>query len=192
MSADKADPSYTYHIPKDDDPHYTVIGRVASTWAHLEALIDGSISDLASCGEAQMACVTAQLIGPAKRMDALLALFVFRGGSELLRKKIKAFQGRLQQLGEDRNRIVHDPIFIKIETGEAHKVLITAKGQLKYEFVALSIEEMKRTAERLKETGREFSALQKEIKSEMDRILEEQPERTHEVLLGQNPPDETS
>jgi hypothetical protein len=142
-----------YSIPKDDDPHYAVIGLVASTWALLEALIDGCIATLASCGEQEMACVTAQLIGPAKRMDALLALFVYRGGSKDLRKKIKNFQGRLQQLGEDRNRIVHDPIFVNDDTGKAHKSLSTAKGELKYDFAPIDIESMMRTALNIKEAS---------------------------------------
>lgn len=52
-----------------DDPHFAIVGRVACNWAILESLIDGTIANLALCGEAYMACVTAQLIGPAKRMD---------------------------------------------------------------------------------------------------------------------------
>jgi hypothetical protein len=179
-----------YVLPKDDDPHYTVIGRVASNWAHLETMIDGCIAKLAMCGEQEMACVTAQLIGPSKRMDALLSLFVHRGGSSTLRKKIKAFQGRVQQLGEDRNRIVHDAMVIRIDTGEAHKALITAKGELKYEFLPLSIESMKKTAAKIREHTQEFLALKGEIDDEMNRILQSQLKHTLEAHPEQNPPDE--
>jgi hypothetical protein len=157
VSADETD-GPEYSIPKADDPHYTVIGRVASMWALLEALIDGCIADLAMCGEEEMTCVTAQLIGPAKRMDALLALFVHRGGSMSVKKKLKAFQGKIQQLGEDRNRIVHDPIFIKKETGKAHKSLATAKGELKHAFVAISKDDMEKTATKIIEATWGFAA----------------------------------
>ena len=188
MPGDMTEPPYL--IPEDDDPHYTVIGLVASKWATLEVIIDGCIASLALCGEPEMACVTAQLIGPAKRMDALLALFVHRGGSERLRKRIKSFQGKIQQLGEDRNRIVHDPLLIKSGTGKAHKVLSTAKGELKYEMVPVSINGMKKTADQIEEAGQEFRRLREEIDAEITYILQEQLKRISEVHPDQNPPDE--
>jgi hypothetical protein len=119
----------SYSQVPEDDHHYTIIGRVACRWATLEALIDGVIADLAQCGAEEMTCVTAQLIGPAKRMDALIALFTPRKGSDGLRKQLKAFQGRIQQLGEDRNKVVHDPLLLNEETGQVHKLLATREGR---------------------------------------------------------------
>jgi hypothetical protein len=146
MSSDETDSEYS--IPDEGDPHYTVIGRVASTWAILETMMNGCIADLALCGEYEMACVTSQLIGPANRMHALIALFVHRGGSDQLRKKLTTFQGHVQQLGEERNRIVHDPIVVLKATGTVHKALATAKGKLKYKIVPASMEQMERTAKK--------------------------------------------
>ena len=139
-----------------------------------------------------MACVTSQLIGPAKRMDALLALFVHRGGSEPLRIKLKTFQGKIQQLGEDRNRIVHDPIVIRKKTGKANKALSTAKGKLKYEIIAVSMEDMERTATKISAANSEFSTLEEEIAAEMKEIAQEQLKRMIEAHPDQNPPAENA
>jgi hypothetical protein len=173
----------TYSQLPKDDPHYTVIGRVAVKWAVLEALIDGVIAYLAGCGEEQMTCVTAQLIGPAKRMDALLALFTHKNGSADLRKQLKTFQGRLQQLGEDRNRVVHDPIFVNKDSGFVHKLLATAKGELKYSLDPVSKKQMESTADAIHAAGKEFIRLKALIQDEMNehvqRLLEQHAEKVN-------------
>ena len=181
-----------FSVPDDNDPHYTVIGRVASTWGILENLLNGCISDLALCDEQHMACVTSQLIGPARRMDALIALFVYRGGSEPLRQKLKNFQGRIQSLAEDRNRIVHDPIVVLKKTGKVHKALATARGALKYEIIPASIENMERTAKRITDANIEFSALEEEIAAEMTELGQKQLGHMIESHRDQNPSDENS
>ena len=175
-----------------DDPHYTIIGRVASQWAVLEAQIDGTIAYLADCSEAQMTCVTAQLIGPAKRMDALIALFTYRNGSKELRKKLKAFQGRLQQLGEDRNRVVHDPLILHDDTGQVRKLLATAKGELKYSFEPVSKEQMNSVAESIRNYGQEFIELKKSIQAEIGELTQRELQRMLAAQSDQNPPDENS
>ena len=182
-----ADSKLEYSMLPDDDPHYTVIGLVACLWGFLESGIDGAISDLARTDERVMACVTAQLIGPARRMDALVALFRHEGGSEEIVKQLKKFQGSIQQLGEDRNRVVHDPLMKNNKTGKVHKSLTTAKGELKYELAPVSIDDMKKTAEEIREANWRFSHLRDAIKAEMNRILEEQLQRSGVIPLDQNP-----
>jgi hypothetical protein len=179
----------TYSPLPDDDPHYTIIGRVAVKWAVLEALIDGAIAFLASCGEKEMTCVTAQLIGPAKRMDALIALLTHTNGSDDLRKQLKNFQGRIQQLGEDRNRVVHDPLFLNKDSGFVHKLLATAKGQLKYSFDPVSKKQMEAVADAIHAAGQEFLTLKALIREERKVQVRQQIVRHAEALRGRNPPD---
>lgn len=138
-----------------------------------------------------MACVTAQLIGPAKRMDALLALFRYREGSGDLCKSLKSFQGRLQQLGEDRNRVVHDPLCVKIETGEVHKLLTTAKGELKFSFEPVSKDKMARVSDDIQNAIQEFIAFKKRIDREMDVKSQEELERIDEFLVDRSLPNGT-
>jgi hypothetical protein len=155
----------------------------------LEALIDGAIANLARCGEAEMTCVTAQLIGPAKRMDALIALFTHRKGSADLRKQLNKFKGKVQDLGERRNRVVHDPLVKNEGTGQVHKFLATAKGELKYSFEPVSKEQMAGVAVSIREAIQEFRRLKKAIEIEMRERLQEQPPRSREAPSDQNPPD---
>jgi hypothetical protein len=156
-----------YTLLDDNDPHYTAIGLVATRWGILEHTIDGVIAGLAATGEAYMACVTSQLIGPAKRMDALIALFSLRGGSEELRRELKSFQGRIQQLGEDRNRVVHDPLFRGKNTGKIYKLIAAAKGKLEHAFRPTSLEEIRQTAADIKQANYEFLELKKKIDAEL-------------------------
>jgi hypothetical protein len=191
---DSSETAYTT-LPKDD-PHYASVGRVASNWAILESILDGTIANLALCNEEEMTCVTAQLIGPARRMDAMIALFTFRKGSDTSRKELKAFQGRIQQLGEDRNRVVHDPLCIKTETGEVHKMRATAKGELKYSFEPVSKEKMDKVADDINDAIQDFLVLSKKIKTEANQRLHEQlQEQLRHIpstLDDQNPPDENA
>ncbi len=136
-------------------------------WATLESSIDGTIAKLAETDDQTMSCITAQLIGPARRMDALLALFLLKGGSENVKKELKSFQGRLQQLGEDRNRVVHDPLIMGKKTGRVYKGLITAKGQLKFSLEEASLSGMRKTASDIKAMGDEFTALKAKIFSDL-------------------------
>jgi hypothetical protein len=189
MSDEPIKTGLEYSIPKDDDEHYTIIGRVASNWALLETMIDGAIANLANCGEQEMTCVTAQLIGPARRMDALIALFRYQGGSTELRKELKAFQGQIQQLGEDRNRVVHDPLFVKNATGEMHKTTATAKGELKYSFDPVSKEKMATVATAIREATYTFIDLRGKIDAEMNALLQERLEHIGVIPADQNPPD---
>jgi len=181
-----------YQFLNDDDPHYTAIGLVASHWALLEAAIDGAIAFLANTDERSMACVTAQLIGPAKRMDALIALFLFSGGSDALKRELKSFQGSIQKLGEDRNRIVHDPLMKGKITGKVYKSLATAKGQLQYDFVPISIESYKHTATLISDAITKFLELRTKIDREIHELLQAQLKRIGAIPQDQNPPDENS
>jgi hypothetical protein len=171
----------------DDDPHYTVIGLVASLWGILESSIDGSIAQFAFTEERAMACVTAQLIGPAKRMDALIALVRYRGGGPQLISELKSFQGSIQQLGEDRNRIVHDPVVRGKTTGKVYKSLITAKGELKYDFSPVSIDKMKKTGEDIRGAIGRFIDLRSRINAEMNEKLQKVLESIPEALDDQSP-----
>jgi hypothetical protein len=113
-------------------------GRWPSDWAFLEAMIDETIAELAKADEQAVACITSQL-----RMDALIALARLRGLSEPIIKELKSFQGRLQALGEERNRVVHDPLVERrseaLEKGKVSKFTSTARGVLKFGFFSVSL-----------------------------------------------------
>jgi hypothetical protein len=183
-----ADDNQEYNLLDDDDPHFAVVGLVACLWGLLETSIDGMIAQLAFTDERSMACVTAQLIGPAKRMDALIALFRHRGGSKELVPELKSFQGSIQQLGEDRNRIIHDPLVRHKATGAVYKSLITAKGELKYGFLPVPIENMQKTVREIRAAIGRFIDLRTKINAEMDAKVQAILASIPGALDDQNPP----
>jgi hypothetical protein len=61
-------------IPPSDDPIYALIGRVASTWSHLEHILDEIIWDLVGIEASRVACITGQIIGATNRYRAITSL----------------------------------------------------------------------------------------------------------------------
>jgi hypothetical protein len=55
-------------------PHYAAVGRVAARWAVLEHEIQEVIWDLAGLDDLTGTCITSQIGGSGRLMDALLAL----------------------------------------------------------------------------------------------------------------------
>jgi hypothetical protein len=94
--------------PPIPDEHYALLGKVADAWARLEHLIDTCCIALVGCDQAGF-CLTAQVIGPGRKLDALLSLLKLRGASSDLQQTAKSLAGRIQGLGEQRNRVLHDP-----------------------------------------------------------------------------------
>jgi hypothetical protein len=177
-----------YDILKDDDPHYTKVGQLASVWAYLEMLLDGSIRKLLDSDEQGAACITAQLIGPANRFNALLALVRLRGGSEQLTKDLDGFAGRVQQLGTERNRIVHDPIFMHERTGKVHAARASARRFLIFGFEPVSEEEIRKVIKRIEAAISELITLRGRIAAETDSAVAKAHQQTGEELARQNPP----
>jgi hypothetical protein len=88
--------------------HYYAIGKVASEWAILEAIIDSVSIRLAGIGAMPGLCFTAQIAGPARKIDALISLAKHRGATADIIKKLNEFSENLRKASEQRNRYVHD------------------------------------------------------------------------------------
>lgn len=94
--------------PPIPEEHYALLGKVADAWARLEHLIDTFCIALVGCDQAGF-CLTAQVIGPGRKLDALLSLLKLRGASSELQQAARSLAGKIQGLGEQRNRMLHDP-----------------------------------------------------------------------------------
>jgi hypothetical protein len=112
------------------DAHYAAIGRVTITWAFFEIIIDTHIWRLAEVDTDHGACMTAQIFGSGRKLDALMSLVRHRVGEGPWTKKLNAFAQSTTGLAERRNRMIHDPL-VKLD-GEEHprRIGITAKKQL--------------------------------------------------------------
>jgi hypothetical protein len=100
--------------PADDHQIYSLVGRVASEWSHVERRLDVIIWNLAGVDHEKGACITAQMLGAYNRCKAIIALL------KLLQQKTGKDLSKLINLATDlsntqngpnekRNRIVHDP-----------------------------------------------------------------------------------
>jgi hypothetical protein len=77
-------------VAPDNHPIYTLVGRAASAWAHLEHTLDLIIWDLIGLDPKRIACVTAQIIGATNRYRAIESLLSHRAD----RKLDKALEAR--------------------------------------------------------------------------------------------------
>jgi hypothetical protein len=90
------------------DSYYHQIGRVASAWASLEFTMDYLIWQLAKAEQKAGTCITSQLPGATARLRCIVALLHLREIPEELVKKFRSFEGSMQPLLIQRNRIIHD------------------------------------------------------------------------------------
>ena len=110
--------------PPDGHPIYSLIGLVASEWAHLERALDCVISRLSGIQRARSGCLTSQLMGVAPRFRSIVAFLTQEEESDPRFRKLKGKVNSLIQKSksptESRNRIVHDPWFVdKSDSGVA-------------------------------------------------------------------------
>jgi hypothetical protein len=100
--------------PPPEHEIYSLIGRVASEWAHIERSLDELIWELADIGPSKGACMTGQqtIFGRCNIIMGLLTLKERSGkGIGNLRNRAKNISDTGSGPGEQRNRIVHDPWF---------------------------------------------------------------------------------
>jgi len=150
---------YSLRTLEDGDPHYIAIGKVAYSWSKLEALLDGFITDLLRGEDDATQCVIAQLIGPAPRVRAMIALARLRGGSEGLVTDMNKFGRECTEIGTKRNRVVHDMVCVSMTTGRSFKILGTADKKLEYGWRLVTDDDMKKVLaeiEDLIEVGRQL------------------------------------
>jgi hypothetical protein len=98
--------------PPADHPIYNLVGRVASEMAHLEHILDLTIADLAQTDSEIIACVTASMLSPYARFQAIQSLALKRGASEAVIENIEQEASKTNNIAKRRNRVVHDAWFV--------------------------------------------------------------------------------
>ena len=141
--------------------HYAAIGKVASEWAYLELVVDGYSAQLAKVEESFGTCLTAQISGIARKLEAHIALVRLRSG-EFFAKRLNKFAVKARELSERRNRIVHDPWSID-ENGFPHRYEASARKIHKQQMVYVSTSQVLLLYRDIEIAIDEFIALNKEI-----------------------------
>lgn len=169
------------------------IGYVATGWARLEHSINRVIWSLASMDDKDGACVTAQIPGLLPRMRALIALAHRHGCGDVLLKDLNKFSSRIDGLARKRNRIVHDPWYVKSDGSQFGRLEITADRRLVFEVQPETPTEVLLVASDIAEAGVDFGKLHDRIKAEVVDSLKGQIEEHLGTgsadFLGQPDPD---
>lgn len=127
----------SYQPLGEDAPQYALVGKIVAEWASLEAAIDHRIWALSGAPHNLAACLTAQFLGLASRLNALFALCKEQSVPKAAIDALNDFAQCAGCLAAHRNRIVHDAWSVE-DSDEAgaragqHK--LTAQRALNWEF----------------------------------------------------------
>ena len=146
---------------KRHSAHYEAIGAVVAAWTFFETTIDIQIWRLAEIDQARGACITSQIAGHARKLDAVFALLRRRETLTNVRDRaVNRFCERASGLSEQRNRVTHDLWMVVSEPGEAPKRLeISARRRLVFETKSHPTSELTRLATLIHSLSRDLIAL---------------------------------
>jgi hypothetical protein len=143
---------------------YAAIGHVVVEWSDFEFLVDISTLTLAKINNRMGCCLTAQIAGSARKLDAYISIAQFLGAKKNV-KALNTLAKDAQGLAEQRNRIVHDSW---TSLGGFHRFEVTARKVLRAEFIPVSVDDLAKTAENIRLLGDRFHGLTKEVKAELE------------------------
>jgi hypothetical protein len=154
-------------IPVLDPAHAAAIGTLTSQWSRLEYMVDRTIWELASPKTLEHgACITAQFIGIGPRLNALISLVMLSGCSAELVKEFTTFQGHAVALGNERNRIIHDPWSRSWKTKVHYRLEITAKKNLVFRHKPVALSGLNRIIAQIRDKHHEFAGLCDKFRTE--------------------------
>jgi hypothetical protein len=145
---------------------YQYVGSISSLWSILERAIDEECWRLAGMSDETGSCFTAQTSQARAKMITLEALVGNLGGSEELKKKLKNFRDKIiSPVGEKRNRVIHDPIYSRLDSNEivVDTLTLSIKGRLK-SMRSPSINELRDTLLSVKDAYEEFEVFIPDLK----------------------------
>jgi hypothetical protein len=91
------------------DDHYSAIGRVAASWAALEAMVSSAIWQIGGIQDDIGACVTSQIFTFDGKIKALISILEARGELDKTISELNKFHEDARSVATFRNRTLHDP-----------------------------------------------------------------------------------
>ena len=144
--------------------YLAAIGEVAAMWSLFEAIIDTQSIKLVKLDPHAGVCFTAQIAGSARKLDAYISLAHLLKIPEALHNDLKAFAGSVYDLGEKRNRIVHD-VWVFDQFMQAKRLQSTAKKTVVIKEVPVSDKEILDVSKQIEKFIRRFEVLSKQVHS---------------------------
>ena len=143
--------------------HFATIGSVAASWAALELKLDLSMISLGKLPQSTALCLTAQIFGPARKLDAYIAIAHLRGANKQLLGKLEQFAKDTTSLAERRNRIVHDP-WLLFTSNTPYRVETTARRRLRHLAIPMTKNAILAIAREITLHTKRFNELHTQIK----------------------------
>ena len=104
-------------------------------------------------------------------MRAFIALVEVRGGSTETLAALKKFSDKhVSGLVEPRNRAVHDPRMLDRDTGQVHRLDVTARPKVHFGFKAESLDDQRKLHDRINDVITRFQRLRDVALAETDAI----------------------
>lgn len=166
-----------FERPPDGHEIYSLVGQIASEWAHLEHLLDRVIYELAEILSPRGGCITAQMMGVWPRFNAITALLTLRSAEypkfKPLIPKAKSLSGRARDISEARNRVIHDPWYIDHSSPpETAQFKNWAKTDLRFGIRDSKIDDAKKTLAQIKSYAEAALKFHQEVVELMKPIYE--------------------
>ena len=147
------------------------VGLVASAWSMFEFTVNRCIWMLAGLNPVAGACITAQIVNMASRIDCLLALMKLRSIDEKFLMQANKLKQTTYGTQEKRNRLIHDPFVYHSKTRMAGQIEITAKGgKPVFRVKEISMDEVVNTHKEILRRIEDFSAIEHGIVSALDTL----------------------
>jgi hypothetical protein len=141
--------------------HLAAVGLVATGWAMFEFQIDFSAIQLGKIPQRAGFCLTAQVIGPARKLDAYIAIARLQGANTFA-GELDKFARNAIRLGERRNRVVHDAWYLT-KRPLPSRLEITARRVLRAQFVEVETRQLVALAADIKAISDDFDDIHKRI-----------------------------
>jgi len=161
-------PEFNFHSLSDNEKiHFAAIGKVAAEWAWLEFWIDTKTLELTKIQFEAGLCVTAQVVGSARKLDAYIAL-ARHLGIKKASADLEAFAKDTVGLAERRNRAIHDPWLV--EKGlYPSRLEATARRTLRFLVVPVGTDELLTLIDLIMDHVARFDRLHHSIASELNK-----------------------
>jgi hypothetical protein len=143
------------------------LGKVSNEFSLLEYYVNQTIWALAHVKPTLGACITAQIIPIAGRMDALETLAVARGISDNLVDEIRSFAGKAKGLGQERNRALHDTWAVEKPGTRTVRLEVSAKTNPVYGFKLEKTEDVLELADKIRKSRHAYNMIHAKILGEL-------------------------
>jgi hypothetical protein len=128
-----------------DSQYFEVIGEIAIAWSFFETEVDSQTMRLGGIHLTKGACLTSQISGIGRKLDAFISMGRLNPLPQELIKRLHKFSAKAISVSERRNRVIHDP-WGPTKDGTWERIEVTARKELRMKFVTAELDELKSLA----------------------------------------------